>query len=294
MGRIKVVVPLLQPWNELVEADQQRDGLLGVPGGLVHGPLVVGDEGLCVFEVIVAGPKHQQASVPVGLASGIADEALLGHVQLAAVAPIAGLLEVLCGIPGRDGDLNGFTGVFATLQIPGGFPVGAFDQALVGVALDRQRGDGFVSDQFADQFVLIEVIVAAIEGGDLGEGGVAKGEVGQSRGADQRRCCLRWRRPQAAVFELVAEPVAQATAYHVGPRVGLPAALVLGLLQQADVWVAGDEVEAALDDLLVGSGPVCRNVGDGRRAVVLEPTGFGFIISDFSSEVDLECALAQG
>ena len=62
------------------------------------------------------------------------------------------------------------------------------------------------------------------------------------------------------------------------PGLGLPAALALGALDQADVAVGGDDLDPALDDPAVVFRPVLRDLGDrgGTVAAMAEAEGLPF------------------
>ena len=57
------------------------------------------------------------------------------------------------------------------------------------------------------------------------------------------------------------------------PGLIIPAALVFRSLDQTDFLVRLDDLDPTLDQLAVGVGPVLGDLGDGRRAVPLEPGG---------------------
>jgi hypothetical protein len=70
------------------------------------------------------------------------DEALLGHVEFAAVAPAGPLLEVGSGVLRRDGNVQALAGrVLLALEVPGALPLDALVQARGLVAIGRQERD---------------------------------------------------------------------------------------------------------------------------------------------------------
>jgi hypothetical protein len=101
-------------------------------------------------------------------------------------------------------------------------------------------------------------------------------------------------RPIARRFQPCQQPVAQRSLFQRAPRRRIPAALELGALDQGDVAVVLDQIDAALHDLAVDLGPAGGDLGDGRRAVALEP-GRGLGAGGHASgQHDLECAFAKG
>jgi hypothetical protein len=114
-----LVVPLLDPGDELEEAGEHGEQALARPalaGLAIH--VQVG-EGLGPLQVIPAGPAVHRLAVVVRLAARVADEALLGDIELAAQAEVAGLEEVGRLVLGRHRDgADRFARVLAPLEIP--------------------------------------------------------------------------------------------------------------------------------------------------------------------------------
>ena len=77
------------------------------------------------------------------------------------------------------------------------------------------------------------------------------------------------------------------------PGLGVPAALVFGLLDEADGRVVGDAAEAALDQLPIRGGPMARDFRDGRGAVPFKPGALRFARGHAPRQHDLEGPLAQ-
>jgi hypothetical protein len=104
--RVYVVVPLADPGHDLGEAGDEGGEAVGGPavGGGALGD--EGDERVGLLAVVPAGPAEQEGVVSVGAGAGVGDEALLGDVELAAVPPVGGPLEVGAGVLGRDRDVQ--------------------------------------------------------------------------------------------------------------------------------------------------------------------------------------------
>ena len=85
---IDVVVPLLEPGEQLDQAGQQRDQARVVAAAEAFLDVdVVGADGPGQLQVVVAGPGDHQRAVGA-FAVREADPALLGHVELAAQPPV--------------------------------------------------------------------------------------------------------------------------------------------------------------------------------------------------------------
>ena len=75
---------------------------------MLLGVEVVFGQRLGLLEVIPSGPGDEERFVAVRLGAGVADPAFLGHVELAAQFPVAGLDEVGAGVFRRDRDVAEF------------------------------------------------------------------------------------------------------------------------------------------------------------------------------------------
>ena len=107
---------------------------------------------------------------------------------------------------------------------------------------------------------------------------------------------VRFHHPLAAEevsLQPVQQPFAQRAFKLLVPRLGVPAALVFGLLDEADGRVLGDAAEAALDQLPIRGGPMARDFRDGRRAVPFKPGALRFARSHAPRQHDLEGAFAE-
>ena len=150
------------------------------------------------------------------------------------------------------------------LQRPGVFPLRTLAQARVGVAQHGQEGHRFGSDELGHDLGEVESRVARVQLGDLHESGVGAHHVGQAVDGGELGRVVGGGGPQVRGFQPVEQPIAQRGALQVFPARRVPAALVFGALDQADVAVALDQVDATLDDLPIVLGPVRRDLGDRR------------------------------
>lgn len=297
-------MPLLEPGQELVEVGEegQEAGVVGA-AAIFFDVGVVGAEGDRQLQVVVTGPGDRSRSVGM-VAVGEAVPALFGDVEFAAQAPVGAAEEVAAGVFGGDGDglLLEFAAIFGALEFPGAFPFGTFAEAAGFVAEDGQEGDALALDEFGDQGGKVEGLALAVEGGDRHKFGVLAGEVAELvQGGDRGFGDLGGGgaavvHPAVEVevaLEAVEEPGAKGALALAIPGFGVPAALVFGLFDQADVFVAFDGLEALLDELAVVVGPMVGEVGDRGAAMALEPGGLQVSGGDLATHANLEGALAE-
>jgi hypothetical protein len=117
---LRLAVPLLEPEHQLVQAHQHGHQSVFRPAVFVLALLVQGHQGLCALQMIPAGPTDERARIAVLFAAGVGDEALFGHVELAAQAPVVGVAKVFLVVLRRNGDVaDGLAEIFAALQGPG-------------------------------------------------------------------------------------------------------------------------------------------------------------------------------
>jgi hypothetical protein len=64
------------------------------------------------------------------------------------------------------------------------------------------------------------------------------------------------------------------------------------LLDEADVFVGFDELNAALDELFVVVGPVVGEFGDGGRPMPLKPGNLQFTCCNFTSQNNFKGSLS--
>jgi hypothetical protein len=98
---IDVVMPLLEPRDELRNACQQRLQTLRGPALLFYYLSVPGCQGSRLLQVVPAGPGDQQRRVGLPRAERIADEAFLRDIEGTAQPPEGAVLEVSGGVFGR-------------------------------------------------------------------------------------------------------------------------------------------------------------------------------------------------
>src|SRR6476660_52713 len=91
-------MPLLDPGQDLAQAGEQGSEAVGAPAVGLFAVDGEGGEGLGLFAVVPAGPADEQGGVGVAVGGGVGDEAFLGYVEFAAVAPVAGFGEVGGGV----------------------------------------------------------------------------------------------------------------------------------------------------------------------------------------------------
>ena len=106
--KIKCVVPLFEPGEEICQGGEQGFQFGGRPAVSVFGIEEILDERLGLLKVVPAGPGDERRRVAIALGTGVADPALLGHVELAAEFPETGFLESPAAILGRNGDVADF------------------------------------------------------------------------------------------------------------------------------------------------------------------------------------------
>ena len=116
----------------------------------------------------------------------------------------------------------------------------------------------------------------------------APGAVGQAAGGLQLQV-----RPIGRGLQPVQQPAAQRPLLLGLPGLLIPAALVLGALDEADVAVPLDQGDAPLHQPPVVLGPVGGDLGDGLGAVALEPGGLQLTRGHLAGHEDLEGALAE-
>ncbi len=138
-------------------------------------------------------------------------------------------------------------------------------------------------------------MACGVKGGDGREVGVGTELVGEVVDGQSTRSAqpVTYLEPQILVLAVVQQPSAECGSFLLFPRIGCPAALALGALDQGDVLAAGDQVDAGLNDLAVPVRPVSGDLGDGGRAVAREPGGLDLPGLGLPREHDLESALAE-
>jgi hypothetical protein len=94
-------------------------------------------------------------------------------------------------------------------------------------------------------------------------------------------------------FQAVEKPGAQGPLELLVPWLGVPAAFVLGLLDQANVAIGLDQFNALLDELTVSFRPLGGDLSDRRRAMPLKPGRFQFACSHLAGYDDLKGTLAE-
>ena len=264
--------------------------------------------------MVPAGPADDRGSVGVAVAVRIRDETLLRHVQLPTQTPTGGAHEVLCVVFWGHGNVAHFLflapfdfglllrfssgrstltsdlcfdGVFPALQIPDLLPNRPFAQAAFLVAEHGQERHRLAFDQFDHQFRNVEVWSASVERGHFHELDVATNLVGEMGAGGQLN---GW--PMARALQPGEQPRPQGAFLLLLPRLGVPAALVFGLLDERNITVAFDDGDATLHELAIRSGPMGGQFGDGRGTMAAEPNCLQLALRHLAGHNDFEGALA--
>ena len=271
--RVDLAVPLADPRHDLGQPGEQRRQPVACPSRLVlSAPRSASIRAVRLLAVVPAGPAEQQGVVAVRAGAGVGDEPLLGHVELAAVAPVrrASGSRRWCTSAGRD--VQPLAGrVLLALQVPGLLPLaracagptactgscGQVRDVLVGDDLRRARRPGRRPAR-----------AAAGPPTPRRRRRAAGRPAGSPSSAAAAPSALE---PQDAVLAPVQQPGRERGLLLLLPRLGLPAPLALGPLDQPDVPVALDHLDPPRDDLPVRLRPVRRDLGDRRRPMPREP-----------------------
>src|SRR5215510_5052238 len=120
---IDIVVPLQEPRHQLVQASQEWHEACWSPAFPVFHAVIIRGQRHRLLQVIPASPADHQRAITVPLRTGIADEALFRHVELAPQPPDVSAFEVSRSIfrGHRDGT-DCLASVLAALQLPGALP----------------------------------------------------------------------------------------------------------------------------------------------------------------------------
>ena len=100
---VEVVMPLLEPWDDLRQASQQWFEPLDRPALLFRYLRIPCRQGFGLLQVVPTSPADQQRWIGVSRAERIADEALLRHVEGTTQAPAGRGLKIGRGVLGRWG-----------------------------------------------------------------------------------------------------------------------------------------------------------------------------------------------
>src|SRR5207237_934150 len=143
-------------------------------------------------------------------------------------------------------------------------------------------------DQFGDESRRIEAVLPPIQSRHAHELSILSSTVCKAGSRHQRDLT-----PIALRFESIQQPVSQTPLDLFLPRRDVPAALVLGLLDQRDVGVRLDEFHATLDGPTVRVRPLRWNFRNWRRSVTVEPRRLQLAGRDLARHDDFERALAK-
>ena len=288
--RVDLVVPLVQPRLQLDQARHHRhERVVAGPERVLVRQLPPQREGLVA--VVPPRPAQHRRRVALAAHARVEHEPLLGDVELAPRPPELLAPEVLVVVLRRDVDLDLLPRVLAPLQRPHLLPGAVLLQPGGGVAVRGEVRHRLLGDQRAEHGRQVRLGVAGEDGGQLAQHGVGAQQVGQLGDRPHDRPLLV--APQLRLLQPVQDRGLERGGELVGPRRGRPAALELGLLQQADVRVGLDQVEPTLHERGVVGGPARRQLGDRGGAVAGEPGGLLLARLDLAGERDLERPLAE-
>ncbi len=249
-----------KPWQEVVQAGEDGEQAVLLPSFFGAHRLIVVREGFRLFGMVEAGPGDHVGAVGVALQAGVEDEAFLGYVEFATQAPCRSGEEVFLLVLGRDWDVADLLAlVFEALEVPGAFPLFALAEPGFLVAEYGEESYGFVADELADFDGKVVVFASGVEREDGAEVGVMADAVSEALYGEEFRVFAV---PDGFGFEAVEEPRAEGVLFEIVPLGEIPAALVFGLFDEGDVTILRDAVEAALDKVAVGLGPVRGDLGD--------------------------------
>ena len=238
--------------------------------------------------MVPSSPTSQRGRVVLLGDTGVGDEPFLGHIELAAQRPIRRLGKVGRRVLRRNRDHTDVDArILGTLQLPRAFPLGTHTHPVSGVAPGGKERDRFGRDEFGDQCDQVDV-ATAIQLGNADKVGVGAGEFGERAGGHDLL-----RRPEPGCFQPVEQPAAQRTLHLRIPRLRRPPPLALGPLDQRDVTIRLDLVDAPRDQFAIRLGPVGGDLGDRRGAMPHEPRRLQLARLDLTGHHDLERPLPQ-
>jgi hypothetical protein len=213
----------------------------------------------------------------------------LGTSSLPREPPVGALPEVPRPVPRGHRDLGYLLApVLAALERPALLPRRPPLHPRRRVAEHGEERHRLLLRELGDEPGHVEVGPPAIQLGYLHEVGVLAHAVGQAPAAREPRLG-----PVAGILQAIEEPAAKGPLFLLLPGLGVPAALVLGLLDDGNAGIGPDRLDAALDELPVVFGPLRRDLGDRRGAVALEPRRRELPGCHPSREYDLEGALSE-
>ena len=159
-----------------------------------------------------------------------------------------------------------FDRILEPLENPHALPCLALAKPGRFVAERGDQRDALVLHQTGDELRDVEVRTPGVQLRHLQELLVLPHPVRQRRG-----CRQAWLRPERWGLQPIQQPASQRPLLLRLPRLVVPAALVLRLLDQRDARVLLDGLDPTPDQRAVRRRPVLGDLGDGCRAVPLEP-----------------------